>query len=151
MFCLFFFFSSRRRHTRCALVTGVQTCALPIYSVTDSGSDRFLVQDRAGSAPALLRLTHLVSLGRGLLIAVGLVVLAGPIARLSGAPQLAPEIAVLAIAPLILGLVNWDYRRQQRDSDFRAEGRSEEHTSELQSLMRISNAVFCLKNKNFIL
>src|SRR3546814_17004169 len=28
----FFFFSSRRRHTRCALVTGVQTCALPISS-----------------------------------------------------------------------------------------------------------------------
>src|SRR6184192_4737123 len=26
----FFFFSSRRRHTRCRLVTGVQTCALPI-------------------------------------------------------------------------------------------------------------------------
>src|SRR3546814_12664294 len=35
MFCvgdvLYFFFSSRRRHTRCAVVTGVQTCALPIY------------------------------------------------------------------------------------------------------------------------
>src|SRR3546814_3944406 len=32
-YCLyvFFFFSSRRRHTRCALVTGVQTCALPIF------------------------------------------------------------------------------------------------------------------------
>src|SRR3546814_4290720 len=31
--CVFavFFFSSRKRHTRCALVTGVQTCALPIY------------------------------------------------------------------------------------------------------------------------
>src|SRR3546814_5749475 len=29
-----FFFSSRRRHTRCALVTGVQTCALPISSAT---------------------------------------------------------------------------------------------------------------------
>src|SRR3546814_14002184 len=27
---VFFFFSSRRRHTRCALVTGVQTCTLPI-------------------------------------------------------------------------------------------------------------------------
>src|SRR3546814_14633761 len=27
-----FFFSSRRRHTRCALVTGVQTCALPIFA-----------------------------------------------------------------------------------------------------------------------
>src|SRR3546814_20949605 len=27
------FFSSRRRHTRCALVTGFQTCALPIYAL----------------------------------------------------------------------------------------------------------------------
>src|SRR3546814_8248971 len=27
---MLFFFSSRRRHTSCALVTGVQTCALPI-------------------------------------------------------------------------------------------------------------------------
>src|SRR3546814_6697675 len=32
-FCLSFFFSSRRRHTRCALVTGVQTCALPIFDI----------------------------------------------------------------------------------------------------------------------
>src|SRR3546814_1671697 len=32
MYC-FVFFSSRRRHTRCALVTGVQTCALPISSM----------------------------------------------------------------------------------------------------------------------
>src|SRR3546814_14237782 len=30
LFVFLFFFSSRRRHTRCALVTGVQTCALPI-------------------------------------------------------------------------------------------------------------------------
>src|SRR3546814_10402013 len=28
---MIFFFASRRRHTRCALVTGVQTCALPIF------------------------------------------------------------------------------------------------------------------------
>src|SRR3546814_4632248 len=32
LFSQTFFFSSRRRHTRCALVTGVQTCALPISS-----------------------------------------------------------------------------------------------------------------------
>src|SRR3546814_2579237 len=31
---MLFFFSSRRRHTRCALVTGVQTCALPILQET---------------------------------------------------------------------------------------------------------------------
>src|SRR3546814_5428199 len=30
---LLFFCSSRRRHTRCALVTGVQTCALPISAI----------------------------------------------------------------------------------------------------------------------
>src|SRR3546814_16829313 len=29
---MLYFFPSRRRHTRCALVTGVQTCALPISS-----------------------------------------------------------------------------------------------------------------------
>src|SRR3546814_8704974 len=33
-FYVIFFFSSRRRHTRCALVTGVQTCALPILAST---------------------------------------------------------------------------------------------------------------------
>src|SRR3546814_5014674 len=33
-----FFFSSRRRHTRCALVTGVQTCALPICPDGEPGA-----------------------------------------------------------------------------------------------------------------
>src|SRR3546814_4473594 len=41
VFLFFFFFSSRRRHTRCALVTGVQTCALPIS-----------VKSRRASVPA---------------------------------------------------------------------------------------------------
>src|SRR3546814_6732353 len=40
----FFFFSIRRRHTICALVTGVQTCALPILAV--SRSDRIAVGGR---------------------------------------------------------------------------------------------------------
>src|SRR3546814_17229290 len=44
MFVLFFF-SSRRRHTRCALVTGVQTCALPI-----SPDHHHHVQQREGTA-----------------------------------------------------------------------------------------------------
>src|SRR3546814_4886239 len=34
---MFFFFSSRRRHTRCALVTGAQTCALPIWRTERRG------------------------------------------------------------------------------------------------------------------
>src|SRR3546814_3959329 len=39
------------------------------------------------------------------------------------------------------------YRRRDRRRGSREGGRSEEHTSELQSLMRISYAVFCLKKK----
>src|SRR3546814_13539120 len=45
MFCV----ASRRRHTRCALVTGVQTCALPIYNAKVLADERlpmvFLVHD----------------------------------------------------------------------------------------------------------
>src|SRR3546814_6607818 len=40
-----FFFSSRRRHTRCALVTGVQTCALPISQAGAFLGQAFLAQD----------------------------------------------------------------------------------------------------------
>ena len=38
---MFFFFSSRRRHTRYISVTGVQTCALPIYLFSDGFADQF--------------------------------------------------------------------------------------------------------------
>src|SRR3546814_15241913 len=41
MLAICFFFSRRRRHTRCALVTGVQTCALPI-STADAKDPRAL-------------------------------------------------------------------------------------------------------------
>src|SRR3546814_6242534 len=50
---LFFFFSSRRRHTSGALVTGVQTCALPIWrqrELPDSLADQYVID-------------HLVALG----------------------------------------------------------------------------------------
>src|SRR3546814_3499093 len=47
---ILFFFSSRRRHTRCALVTGVQTCALPIWDFADILAKRLAVPQmrRAG-------------------------------------------------------------------------------------------------------
>src|SRR3546814_19578769 len=44
-----FFFSSRRRHTMCALVTVVQTCALPIYAVAIG-----IIADRAGNLDVLV-------------------------------------------------------------------------------------------------
>src|SRR3546814_1358130 len=43
-----FFFSSRRRHTRCALVTGVQTCALPIWE-SQAGTAGYKSMTRIGS------------------------------------------------------------------------------------------------------
>src|SRR3546814_10001984 len=38
--------SNRRRHTRCALVTGVQTCALPILMVTHDQHEAIEIADR---------------------------------------------------------------------------------------------------------
>src|SRR3546814_4332469 len=53
-YIVFFFFSSRRRHTICALVTGVQTCALPICLNQRIGAKaldrRGAGKDRAGAA-----------------------------------------------------------------------------------------------------
>src|SRR3546814_9416125 len=46
MGCAYLCFSSRGRHTRCALVTGVQTCALPIYAMQQRmGLDTSQVDD----------------------------------------------------------------------------------------------------------
>src|SRR3546814_4684026 len=102
MYIDFFFFSSRRRHTRCALVTGVQTCALPI----SSGEERRARPESFG----VIGNGHFIKLGRNL-------------------GESTP----------------WD---QNFETVFdKADDRSEEHTSELQSLMRISYAVFCLKKK----
>src|SRR3546814_4455362 len=52
-----FFFSSRRRHTRCALVTGVQTCALPIFEA------HLAVVPADQNRPAVLGLTDLEERG----------------------------------------------------------------------------------------
>src|SRR3546814_19355339 len=54
---VFFFFSSRRRHTRCALVTGVQTCALPICAfrgdLKSGGDHEFARRIRKAGYPIL--------------------------------------------------------------------------------------------------
>src|SRR3546814_16916249 len=59
-----FFFSSRRRHTRCALVTGVQTCALPISL---HGAARLAAVRRAMAATELLEKAtqRIATLSRG--------------------------------------------------------------------------------------
>src|SRR3546814_5063365 len=76
LFCFCFFFASRRRHTRCALVTGVQTCALPIYVAADLvlrigeglrlRSDVFGVADVRRQVGQLAREAHACGDRRGL-------------------------------------------------------------------------------------
>src|SRR3546814_7568202 len=70
---LVFFFSSRRRHTRCALVTGVQTCALPI---SIHGRDVFVPlsqliggEDYAGKGWQMLM--ECLSIGRAITLQIG--------------------------------------------------------------------------------
>src|SRR3546814_4803045 len=53
-----FFLSSRRRHTRCALVTGVQTCALPIYTDLPIGSHHWTSPNR----PVVVQATRVAAL-----------------------------------------------------------------------------------------
>src|SRR3546814_2828444 len=123
----FFFFSSRRRHTRCALVTGVQTCALPISlgSILAGGNSGPHGNERSSAADW----AALVGEFR--------------------AASLRPQDNGVAI-PIIFGVDAVHGHNNIPGATLFPHniGRSEEHTSELQSLMRISYAVFCLKNKN---
>src|SRR3546814_2449730 len=142
MLVCIFFFSSRGRHTRCALVTGVQTCALPIFKDYPGGDeDDELVPARPGKAQAGFPVACIpaASLGR---LARGRE-LAGKAARdkharlprCQGNDLERPWLE--AVRRRLVG-----HRQLVRWRQWVAE-RSEEHTSELQSLMRISYAVFC--------
>src|SRR3546814_5203299 len=81
LFLCSFFFSSRRRHTRCALVTGVQTCALPISSTAaplgaipstavPSGA---VPRDRSSAEERANAVTHGLGAGLGLVALVLLI------------------------------------------------------------------------------
>src|SRR3546814_5670815 len=122
-----FFCSSRRRHTRCALVTGVQTCALPIcyvdrpnyFGVTVGryanriAGGKFTLDGKSYRLPLNDKVNSLHGGGKGFDKQAWKVV------SLKSGPT----------ATLVLSLTSPD--------------RSEEQTSELQSLMRISYAVCC--------
>ncbi|HLZ84480.1 MAG TPA: oligosaccharide flippase family protein [Caulobacteraceae bacterium] len=90
-------------------------------NISDTGSDRFLIQDRDGDLPAVQRLVQLVYVGRGAAIAACLLIFAWPIALFYKTPALAQGLAILALSPLILGFLHLDVRRFQRRLDFRAD------------------------------
>src|SRR3546814_1134731 len=110
----------------CALVTGVQTCALPIY--------RPLVVAGGGVAARRTGIS------------------ARPPLRIGAASgrQRRDDDPDRHVRPCRRGRGRIDVERRtlyDRTQERRARGRSEEHTTELQSLMRNSYAVFCLKKK----
>src|SRR3546814_2455889 len=139
-----FFFSSRRRHTRCALVTGVQTCALPIsrigilnfININNETADAPLLQDEYGIFAEFNPVhvnpadrptyAHDAANGTDLKadIASEIDIPAGTTASISTGLTIAVPAGLEA---------------QARASSSLPDGllRSEEHTSELQSLMRI--------------
>src|SRR3546814_4030979 len=137
---LFFFFSSRRRHTRCALVTGVQTCALPISPAdADWRADGEFVGGSDDEGGGRWNLSPQVPQSWPLAWEdVRFHAANTPFRHLAFFPDMAPQWA-------------WMRERIGEGAEtlnlFGYTGRSEEHTSELQSLMRISYAVFCLKKK----
>src|SRR3546814_1850572 len=126
-----FFFSSRRRHTRCALVTGVQTCALPITLILSvmctCSFFVFLPGICAGSSTRGDAIIGMASaMHRMCLVGCQKQQWFNEIVRDGGRVKLEMTLQQCGIAfagncaPSAIGV------------------RSEEHTSELQSLMRIS-------------
>src|SRR3546814_5521285 len=189
-----FFFSSRRRHTRCALVTGVQTCALPITNcrallgrildkelkvraetVNYRGAPFRLLISYRNLSEAHLRVVKLwrnegdsatfSNWGvrkQGRERALNLLRSREPVLEytypLPAAGDHSPHSADARIDALPLGhyaIIASETNDFKDDSTLLAYtlvqvsalGRSEEHTSELQSLMRTSYAVFCLKKQ----
>src|SRR3546814_8289302 len=141
-----FFFSRRIRNTSCALVTGVQTCALPIsdkpikyillshyYAVRVLGASAYDAQEIIAS-----RDTYDLIVERGEQDKASEI---GRFPRLFRNVESVPEgltwPTITFEGEMTVNLGNLEVQIL----------RSEEHTSELQSLMRISYAVFCLKKK----
>src|SRR3546814_10044364 len=121
------FFSSRRRHTRCALVTGVQTCALPISHAKGAAGGVEHAVDHLDAG-------HILAAHR--------------VFRKDRDHVADIDHAQLGDRGKHLDIQRVDLRDRQ-DMQRARPARSEEHTSELQSLMRISYAVFCLKKKKY--
>src|SRR3546814_1941729 len=131
-----FFLSSRRRPRKCALVTGVQTCALPISKTvqaikgvseeTTTGVHRLYDLAKKGKLPfPAINVNDSVTKSK-------FDNLYGCKESLVDAIRRATDVMLAGKIACVAGF---------------GDVRSEEHTSELQSLMRISYAVFCLKKK----
>src|SRR3546814_5383869 len=147
---MLFFFSSRRRHTRCALVTGVQT--LLFRSGDHLAQDGFRFHRALARASGSKMYLHLLERLRDTLEATldyqRSEILRSPEEAQAVVAQHAAIVAAIRDrdpgAAGAAAQAHLDFLRDRHRGVIAATARSEEHTSELQSLMRISYAVFCL-------
>src|SRR3546814_7135903 len=143
------FFSSRRRHTRCALVTGVQTCALPIFA--DAGFKASAFLPSYGLAEATLAVS-IMPPGEGIVVELVEETELSGAANDTGRPTRYRAIVNCgkAVKDMTIEVRDEAGNPLADQTVGKVWCRSEEHTSELKSLMRISYAVFCLKKKTKI-
>src|SRR3546814_5936477 len=141
---IFFCVSSRGLHTSGALVTGVQTFALPIFL----DGTQFLALYRHYGAKVFDRIvTEILDHTERDMVERLKNVRSGKYAFEDYLDDAGPHTDPIKIA-VDIEITDKEARLDfSRSSDQVAAARSEEHTSELQSLMRLSYAVFCLKKK----
>src|SRR3546814_1324009 len=149
--CYLFFFSSRRRHTRCALVTGVQTCALPISPTPDDTSGyaigSILTEGNArGGTTSTIELDLAASDDDNTYKGCRLLLLADPdIQAKTGEVRAilnARQALIEAVQEVMTSsaTAQVDHTAQNIGTFLSLTTRSEEHTSEIQSLMTNSYA-----------
>src|SRR3546814_2724116 len=138
MVSVVFFFSSRRRHTRCALVTGVQTCALPIFPWSQKKEEKRSFNGGRKAAKMGIDFAEV------------------PVERHIHKRR-RPRFGSRIDLDFFFNNEPMELRQTLHIEDLIREvsgetrcveqacQRSEEHQSELQSLVRISYAVFCFK------
>ncbi|HEY1928458.1 MAG TPA: oligosaccharide flippase family protein [Caulobacteraceae bacterium] len=107
--------------TQLGLATTLVVTAAFFDQVSDTGGDRFIVQDRHGGEPEVQKLIQTTYVLRGIATAVLLIAVSIPVSMLYHQPQLVIGLCFLGISPLIAGFVHMDTRRTQRWMDFRAE------------------------------
>lgn len=88
--------------------------------VADIGLDRFILIKPPGDGRALATL-HMLQIGRSAILAVGIVLIAYPMARLFGVPQYTPSFMLAAGVTFIRGFYHLGIKQAQRDYNYRPE------------------------------
>lgn len=121
-----------------------------LSSVSDTGSERFIVQDRDGDSPRLLGVVHSAMVLRGIAIAAALVIFAGPLSALYDAAEIRSSLMWLGLTPLLLGFVHFGTRQAQRANDFRPESATI-ICSEMAALIGTAAAAFVVRDHTAVI